>query len=404
MIDRLLYFSAVDLAASDGPGTNEFEFTLSLSKRFGRNAWCVVKKPTCRVPHLDHMNTVYMPLPELNSGLKFLFARLRFAREISRLVRENRIDLVVGRLGNEPFVPWFLQRLFRMKVALKTVGRWWFDGPPRSNRDRVVRKVFESLSVSTLKNALAVDAGMEELVEKIARLKGVGSRVICIPNAVNTDHFQPAEILPVIPGCDLTGFWPVLGFVGTSPSLRGARQMVQVASSIRVDYPNVAVLVVGWDDGMEDVVDSARRLGIVERCHFPGVVPYGRVPLYVNRMTIGFSFFESWVTRRVGNASQKVRQYLACGMPVISIREGHAFLDNEELGSTVDPDNVAEIEIATRKWLKRLSEDATAIKSRLRQYAVEHLSTEQAMTERLRFWNECKNEIPRHNGRGEQVR
>jgi len=380
----------VDLAASDGPGTNEFEFTLSLAEHFGRDAWCVVPEPTSEVAHLDRMKTLFLPLPELRSGGRFILARLKFARAIKRLVTRNQIDLVVGRLGNEPFVPWLLQYLFRQSIAIKTVGKWWFDGAPVSRKEKIARAIYERTSVSVLKKAFAVDAGMQELVDNIARLRGSMSGVVCIPNAANTQQFRPMEKAPAIPGADLTGCWPVLGFVGTSPSLRGARQMVEVAHAILADYPNTAVLVAGWDDGMNKVVELAKRSGIEDRCHFLGTVSYKDVPALVNHMTIGYSFFESWVTQRTGNASQKVRQYLACGKPVISIKEGHEFLAGEDLGSIVDPESIEEVEAATRMWLTRLESETDAVRDRLRAYAEGHLSTEKALADRLQFWGECR--------------
>jgi glycosyltransferase involved in cell wall biosynthesis len=246
------------------------------------------------------------------------------------------------------------------------------------------------LSVSVLKSAFAVDAGMQELVDAIEGLRGSRSNVKCIPNAANTERFKPMEDPPEIPGVDLRGRWPVLGFVGTSPSLRGARQMVEVARAILTDYPDTAVLVAGWDDGMEGVLVLAGRVGVEDRCYFPGTVSYEDVPAFINRMTIGYSFFEPWVTRRTGNASQKVRQYLACGKPVISIKEGHEFLEREDLGSTVDPERIEEVEAATRMWLSRLQSQAALARDRLRAYAVAHLSTEKALTDRLQFWSECR--------------
>jgi glycosyltransferase involved in cell wall biosynthesis len=390
VIRRILYFSPVDLAASDGPGTNEFEFTLSLSERFGQDAWCVVPKPTSDVAHLEHMNTCFFALPELRTGLGFILSRLKMARAIKQLVRENDIDLVVGRLGGEPFVPWLLQRLFCQEIAIKTVGRWWFDGPPISRKEQIVRAVYGRLSVSVLKSAFAVDAGMQELVDTIEALRGGRRHVKCIPNAANTERFKPMEDPPDVPGVDLSGRWPVLGFVGTSPSLRGARQMVEVARAILTDYPDTAVLVAGSDDGMEDVLALARRIGVEDRCCFPGTVSYADVPALINRMTIGYSFFEPWVTRRTGNASQKVRQYLACGKPVISIKEGHEFLEREDLGSTVDPERIQEVEAATRMWLSRIKSQVASGSDRLRTYAVAHLSTEKALTDRLQFWLECR--------------
>ena len=231
---------------------------------------------------------------------------------------------------------------------------------------------------------------MQELVDTVERLRGGRSNVKCIPNAANTERFKPMEDPPEIPGVDLRGRWPVLGFVGTSPSLRGACQMVEVARAILTDYPDTAVLVAGWDDGMEGVLVLAGRVGVEDRCYFPGTVSYEDVPAFINRMTIGYSFFEPWVTRRTGNASQKVRQYLACGKPVISIHEGHEFLERENLGSTVDPDHIEEVEAATRMWLRCSQRDPVSVRDRLRAYAVAHLSTEKALTDRLEFWLECR--------------
>ncbi len=387
MIKRILYYCNYDISLPDGPGTNEYEYTVSLAKHFGKKAWCVLPKPSLEVDHLDQVNVIHFTLPRLRALPRLLMEARALAKKIDDICRNEEIDVVCVRLANLPLVPWMLQNVYKRPLAIKTLGEWKSTSPPASWLGRRLQDFIDWITVSVIKNAFAVDIGMQEKFNIAQQLFKDDSRLCLIPNAANVDLFQPMDVPPQVEGIDLKGKWPVLGFLGSFPSDRGAREMIEVAYRLLPKYPDIAVVIAGSDKKLPEIKKRAKELGIADRCHFLGWVPYEEAFKMVNLMDMGFSFFDKIVVERTGNASQKVRQYLACGKPVISIPEGHAFLEENDLGTIVDPENIEQLMAAVHHWAPRVRQDAT-LAARLRDYAVKHLSTEKAFQDRIQFWEQ----------------
>ena len=385
MMTRVLYFCGYDIALPDGPGTNELEFTRCLAKQLGKDAWCVLPEPSTPVPHLDQVNALFYSLPRLRNLPGYLASCLKLAGTIDQICSEHGIDAICARLNALPVTLWLLQRRHGRPVFLKTLGEWWHNEPPAGLLDGLVRSLGCRLQKQVIRRALGLDVAIEGVLARAEELLGGRERIAVIPNAANTDHFSPHA--GMMEGLDLDGAWPVLGFVGTSPSLRGVREMVELLPRLLPDHPKAAVLAAGWDNGMDAVRARAEELGVAGRCRFLGWVDYAQVPRVVNAMDMCFSFFEPIRIEREGNCSQKVRQYLACGKPVLSIRSGHDFLEEEGLGSVVDPSDLDGVERAVRAWLERLTRDSDDVGRRLRDYAVANLSTESTFHDRMAFWS-----------------
>ncbi len=386
MIKKVLYYTQFDISTPDGPGTNEFEFSSELAKRFGKNAWCVLPKPKNHVAHLDDMNVIHFETIPFRQFPKLILREWKLARTIADLVKSNSIDIITLRLPELPLVPWLLLKIHNIPVSIKTLGEWWHDGTIDSWKGKLIRPLVDRMQRSVLNSAFAIDCGLENLFSKAKKEFKEGERFVLLPNAANTDRFspdsKPSEVLP-----DLSNNFPVLGFIGSKPFHRGAMEMVQAAGRLKREFPNITVLVAGEDEYSEILAEEVKKTGL-KSCHFLGWVPYEHAPDTVNAMDIGISFFEPWLIADVGNASQKVRQYMACGKPVISIKQGHKFIDEHELGSTVDPSNPDEIDDAIRFWAQNIKVNKKEIQRRIRSYAVENLSTEKLFSDRLKFWEE----------------
>lgn len=386
MIQKIAYYTEYDISFPDGPGTNELEFVRQLSDNFGKNAWAFVPEPAAPVPLLQKINHVpCKAVKRLRELPNALFNARATAKEIASTCKDQHIDLVVTRLPALPLVPRLLATRHGLPLAVKTLGGHWFKGEKLSILESFLRKVQRRVAIDVFQNAVAMDSALP-LVWQQAKPFAANEDVFCqIPNGVNTTLFTPGE--SALEGrVALKGHWPVLGFLGSLPSLRGARELVELASKIQKNYPQVAIVIAGWDEGMHEVAALAKALGVSKRCHFLGWVPYENAPDVIRLMDIGFSFFETPALSIEGNASQKVRQYLACGKPVISIPEGHAFLREHDLGDVVDPKDTASLERIVKHWIDRTGKDSS-LQNRLSNFAREHLSTEQAFEQRLAFWN-----------------
>jgi hypothetical protein len=82
-----------------------------------------------------------------------------------------------------------------------------------------------------------------------------------------------------------------------------------------------------------------------------------------------------------------VRQYLACGKPVICVPEGHDFIRENDLGAIAPITEQDTLEQATRIWAERVRKEKDRLALRLRQYAIDNLSADHALESRLKFWN-----------------
>ncbi|MBU1247844.1 MAG: glycosyltransferase, partial [Proteobacteria bacterium] len=382
-----LYFCGYDISLPDGPGTNEFEFTRCMAKRLGKGAWCVLPNPSSTVPHLEDVNVLFYSLPRIRNLFRYVGCCLEVAKSIDQMCTENDIDIICLRLPAIPVIPWLLQVRHKRRLFLKTLGEWWYNEPPSSWIDGLLRGLGNMMRKQIIRRALGMDVAIEGVHRQAINLLGSDESIVLVPNAANIDHFTPAA--GVLPGLEVDGAWPVLGFIGTSPSSRGVREMIELLPRLLIDFPKAAVLAAGWDNGMEELKIRAKQLGVADRCHLLGWISYPEVPKLVNAMDICFSFFEPIRIEREGNCSQKVRQYLACGKPVLSIRSGHAFLEEHDLGSIVDPADLNGVETALRLWLERIKANPEKVANKLREYAVAHLSTDRTFLDRLAFWENC---------------
>jgi glycosyltransferase involved in cell wall biosynthesis len=164
--------------------------------------------------------------------------------------------------------------------------------------------------------------------------------------------------------------------------------MIELAPRLLPVYPDLGILIVGGGSGLDRLRKKACELGVAEHCILPGLVPYERVPSFVNAFDVGISLDVEERLSAIGNSSQKVRQYLACGKPVVSGPGGNSFLAEEGLGSIVSPNDVGQIAEAVSAWLALSDDDKKAFSDKAAGFARKNLSVTKALEDRIEFWNE----------------
>ena len=299
----------------------------------------------------------------------------------------SRAPLIVARMGHMPVTLWVASTLLREPIALKSVGSYWLARPNASPRDRLWHWVSRKLCNSVVRRCCMVDAVTPQLAARLVEQTGRTSGIHVVPNATALDRFRPLQGPRHFGSLDLDRARPVLGYVGTHPSTRGARQLVELAARLAPRWPNLVVVVAGWDVDLSAVEELARAMGVAERCHFLGVIPYEQVPAFIHLLDVGFSMDDPIRASILGNSSQKVRQYLACGCPVISMPVGGEFLETNALGRVADPGDPDAILGATEDLLHELERDRDGITARIRSYAESHLSIEKTLQQRIAIWS-----------------
>jgi glycosyltransferase involved in cell wall biosynthesis len=88
---------------------------------------------------------------------------------------------------------------------------------------------------------------------------------------------------------------------------------------------------------------------------FTGMIQYEDIPVLINIADICVAPFISRRNRITGVSPIKVFEYMACGKPVISSRiEGLEFIEEEEAGRLIEPEDVIGLEKALYDLIKDL--------------------------------------------------
>ncbi len=391
----ILYVSMVDVSVPNGPGVNEREFMASLFRKFGQRVHVLVPTPRTDCADIRRSQTTFYRNSPKWSPLGFFLKQFELRDKLQGLLARQSFDLIVARIGVLP-LGFHLADKRNVPYAVKSLGAVQEFTRHRGLKG-LVCKSLGGLNLflfrKIIDRALALDACTELLLESHQSEFGLPpDRLLLQGNATNVNRFFPQDASEARSALRIEHLDPLLGFAGGYPVDRGGMEMLEVAKRLLGEYPNLGVVILGGQ-GADRLRRRAGELGISEHAIIPGRIPYDEVPLYMNSFDICFALDRSERFRRVGNSYQKVRQYLACGKPVITCMSGDCDSMLGNFVESVDADDLEAIEAITRKLLGRSEQARRLHTERAVAYARKHLSSEAALNRRVDFWNEllCKN-------------
>ncbi len=398
---RILYVSSVDISVGNGPGVNEREFTLALHRAMGGRAHFLIPRPVVRIPDLPADVCTFSAPHRRHHPWHFLRHTISQLRLADDLLARRRFDLLVFRLDVLPLYALYITRRHRVPYALKTLGQGMMNvlaekgGLP----GRALGRVNRSLVKRLLSRALVADSVSLAQVDSLRSvLSAPPDRIVWIDNAVNLSRFFPTPVEEARRTLDLRGLDPIVGYIGGLPAERGALQVIEVAPRLTARHPNLGVLIVGDGPGQDDLKRKADALGLGRRCVFAGYVPLDEVPVHVNALDVGVSI--SLRPDRHAASELKVRQYLACGKPVVASPGSNDFLVEESLGSIVEPRDRSAIAAEIDRWLSMSVQQRAEFTRRATEYMRRNLSMDDAIGRRFAVWEERLHagaDLPAHN-------
>lgn len=391
---RIFYSSYVDLAEPYGPAVNETMFIKNMLQRADVDFhWCI-PAPSGRAPiTADGSSVEYFTRGGFGrSVLGWLSTRLLSGRRLSRGIRECRPELIVLRSGSVPLSQYIAVRSTGVPYVIKTAGdgsRWSGRGIPVIARvvgmiDRVVRGRLYS-------GAKFIDVVSEQHRRGLLERGLVTEeRVAVLDNGVDLAMFEHADVQAARDRLGLREGQFCIGYVGNYPMTRGGRELIDAVAA--ADDPNWRGVIVGDGGDAERCREYARERGVDRAIQILGALPYESIPAIMPGLDVGLSLKTGC---EQGSSELKVRQYLACGVPVVGSPGSNDFLVGEEFARVVDPECTEEIVAAIRDLQNRsASGGSQSIQSQAKSFARTQLSIESRNEARLRYWRNAL----RHNG------
>jgi glycosyltransferase involved in cell wall biosynthesis len=186
-------------------------------------------------------------------------------------------------------------------VVYEVRGFWEESFASRSNEEatgmatdryRLTREVETSLMLEATAIVTLSETMRGEIIARGCRPE----RVVVVPNAGEVDRFRPLPRDDAL--ADSLGIArndPVIGYISSLNAYEGIPYLLEAAARLRVDVPQLRVLVVGDGDERDRIVEAGRRLGLDDGALvMPGQVPHDRILGY-------YSILDVFVVPRTAN-------------------------------------------------------------------------------------------------------
>lgn len=382
----IVYASSFDVSRPDGPGVNEQQFVRSMARLYGDDVLFVIPRPIGTLPaEFPHSRCRYLPAVRGRRALQWLRHNWAKYLELRAVERELRPALYILRPDVFPLVEWLVTRGGRIRYCVKNAHL--------SARERLLtpglRGLLFRLHYALLERVLEGAAGID-VVSEIHRRELLQTlalppeRVTVTDNAVDHGLFCPMDKRRCRQSLRLERFDPLFGYIGNLAATRGGAELIRALAILTTRLPRAGVLIVEGDGrSTGQLRDLAASLRVDDRVVLAGPVPLPDVARHIGALDVAASFRDD-----DGCSELKVRQYIACGRPVVVSAMVNRFVEPAGLGSVVDRRDTAAIADALQRWAGAVATPAQTevVARRLSRYARDHLDTDAANRRRIGAW------------------
>jgi len=212
--------------------------------------------------------------------------------------------------------------------------------------------VVERINCKLSDRVVVETANIETIYQKRHGLSS--NKMLVIPNGANVEIFRPkdAEQARIEIGIETNCCY--LGFVGNLSEHEGVEYLVEAAQMVLAELPQTRFLIVG-DGPMKQQLENLAEKSLTPGTFiFFGRVPYESVPVYTAAMDVCVVPRNKARFEKTGISSLKLREYLACGRPVVGsdIPGVGDVLREAKAGIPVTPENITELAHALLRLLK----------------------------------------------------
>ena len=168
-----------------------------------------------------------------------------------------------------------------------------------------------------------------------------------------------------------------LGFIGLLNPWQGVATALAAFSAVQHEL-DVELWIAGDGPLADQLRERAAALGLDARVRFLGKVPAAEAPVVINQFDIALAPYTLGRNAEIGSSAIKLRDYAACGKPVIASRlPGIVELEADGWLFTHTPDDATDLAQVMRRVAAFGRDELQRIGQRARSYAEAHFDWRQ---------------------------
>lgn len=292
------------------------------------------------------VNIVYIPIVKTRYLRMISYEILSFIYCLIYLIL-NKPNIIYWRSSQLVVFPIFLSKILKLSILNEVNGFTPDELETELLNDNVSMlrfKVIILIEKFCLKNSHGIITLTPLIKKRISNYYNINAKNIFVtPCGVNPDVIRPMnkykarKILGLNPDCRY------VGFVGYFFPWSGLEYLIESAPRIIEELEGVRFIIVGhglWGKHLEKLV---HQMNMSQYFIFTGLVPWIKLPLYLNAFDIGVAPYTAGVNEKTGGSSLKLMEYFCCKKAVVvsdvkAIPEIQMLKENN-LGIAVTPED-----------------------------------------------------------------
>ncbi len=347
----------VDLARDDAPKVH-FSNLAREFRKFGANVRCVLYTPVeAGYEQIGNDVTVkFIPNPLIGNilgrAIKYLlvipFIILEFIRFRPNMIYFRFSPPVLLYL----LVVKSLKLLsFRFKVILE-FDDWLPEQRAIQGESPLKVGVIKNLQIGTARLADYIRVVVPGIKKKLLFYGVNDSKIAVIGNGTDIEHFYPIEKREAKKLIGVSTDFLYVGFIGNFAIWQGLDYFIQAIPNVLKVHNNTRFILVGDGPEMPKIQKEISQFKNKEVL-LTGRVSYKEVGKYINAFDVGVAPFIEERNASIGLSPLKIKDYAACGVPIVTSRiEGLEMVEKEDIGILVPPEDSEALSEAIIKLLK----------------------------------------------------
>ena len=241
-------------------------------------------------------------------------------KDMTSILSKQQIDVLLERLslfggaGMMVSQKLGIPHIIEMNAPLAKETETW--------RGLYFKEMAYSIERRVLNAANGVMVVSEELKKILLKMGVSRKKILILPNGVDLNFFTPQEKNSGLARkLELKDKF-VVGFSGSLKKWHGVDVLLEACSGLIKHIPELRLLIIGDGPEIEDLKTRAVRLNLFEKTRFTGQVLHSEIPDLIRLMDVAAAPYKTNGTFYF--SPLKVIEYLACGLPVVTVKRGGA--------------------------------------------------------------------------------
>ncbi len=370
---NIFYTACVDINVENADSRHVIEVCEKFSNS-GHNVYLFVPKIKKYSGNTD-INIIYVTTPVKSIFTNYLLFYFFLIPYILFAYFRYRPDVLYSRYMATELIVAIVMKLLGCMYVVEVNGAFLDELRLKKKHSFLIHflKPFENVLFSLADKIIVVTNGLKGYLNNTYKVNP--NKIFVVKNGVNIDISKPLNIDECKKRLGLSEYKDYIIFVGSLQAWHGVYRLVEIVKYLSLKTNDICLLVVGSGSEEDKLSKQIIDAKLSDKILMIGKVHHEEIPYYIGSSKVCIAPYPDTIVSRHGFSPLKIREYMACGRPIVTTDVGgfYEFVEQNGCGIVVKANTEREIANAIMKILNE-EQRWQRMSERSRRFAVRNLS------------------------------